>query len=267
MVGIKELEGLLNPKPEKQLVHVDLSAAIEKLSFKGLPQTCWPISSTVDMTSEAAKKREKDKIAKPFVFVDLAAFVRSWVPDAGSAHGAEAPQEGDIPADKKMRQKLDFAVWSLAFDKWAMAAAAAEQLSFASALVHKQICTRLAMRAHLKGRGRPLGVWYDEIARCSWAERSICGDSTFDVETAARARDEELVLEAECNLDAVKNAGKPTGAKAFGKGVVTCYKCGKVGHVASECKQQSEPKCWKCGKSGHKAEACWGNRKRKANWD
>ena len=37
---------------------------------------------------------------------------------------------------------------------------------------------------------------------------------------------------------------------------LTCYRCGKVGHVASKCRVSKDLVCRQCGKSGHLQKAC-----------
>ncbi len=38
-----------------------------------------------------------------------------------------------------------------------------------------------------------------------------------------------------------------------------CYKCGKKGYYAPQCRMGQEPTCFKCGKKGHRAPECRSN--------
>ena len=60
---------------------------------------------------------------------------------------------------------MHLAVWLQAFDGYAMAAHALDQLSFKAAMAHKHIVQELASSAMAEGRKSLLGVIYDEIAR------------------------------------------------------------------------------------------------------
>ena len=36
-----------------------------------------------------------------------------------------------------------------------------------------------------------------------------------------------------------------------------CFKCGKPGNIASNCRSRSEPTCYNCGRRGHVFQNCW----------
>ena len=35
-----------------------------------------------------------------------------------------------------------------------------------------------------------------------------------------------------------------------------CYQCGKLGHIANQCKSRNRIQCYSCGKYGHKSNEC-----------
>ena len=54
--------------------------------------------------------------------------------------------------------------WGLAFDVFAIAAAATGMLPYAVALTHKLVCTKVGHEARGRGIKANLGVVYDEVA-------------------------------------------------------------------------------------------------------
>ena len=90
---------------------------------------------------------------------------------------------------------MPFHQWSVASDKYALAADVPQQLPLASALGHKNKCSQVAMQAHLKGRRHLLGFFYDEVCRMPWANSST--GSGFVVYFAAARLDEEYLRVAE----------------------------------------------------------------------
>ena len=48
-------------------------------------------------------------------------------------------------SDKPKRRTMPFHLWSVAFDKYALAADMSQQMPRASALCHKDICSQVAM--------------------------------------------------------------------------------------------------------------------------
>ena len=188
--------------------------------------------------------------------------------------------------------------WSVAFDKYALGAAAAKQMTWGAAAAHKDVCMWVALTAEIDKRRAILGVIYDELTRQghsllfllrrvlveivfmrkSWAERSKAGEWQFDIEIAAGRVDDGLLRQARTVYDeasappkAEVAAGGGKGGKGKGGEAITCYKCGKSGHVAAQCwsnysnKGKGDLVCYTYGKSGHKSNECYSKRKRLAD--
>ena len=60
---------------------------------------------------------------------------------------------------------MDLAAWLIAFDRYALAAAATNQMSFRASMNYKNVVVDVAMTAHAEKRRHLLGVIYDEVAR------------------------------------------------------------------------------------------------------
>ena len=60
---------------------------------------------------------------------------------------------------------MDFALWLVAFEKYALAAVATDQLSFEHAVLHKEVVMEVAAVAQVEGRSAFLAVLYDELVR------------------------------------------------------------------------------------------------------
>ena len=61
--------------------------------------------------------------------------------------------------------RLDFAFWNLAWDRYALAAAAVGQMPFHTATTYKHVITEVAINALAEGKSPQLAVVYDELAR------------------------------------------------------------------------------------------------------
>ena len=138
----------------------------------------------------------------------------------------------------------------------------------AKAIEHKEICQMVAFRAHLgsKPRKASLGVGYDELVRAKWAARCM-QDPNFKPDSVAGVLDESALREAEVIFDFENLQHAKSDHKGQSANVVTCYKCGKQGHMAHECPSKGKGKgtiiCYKCGEVGHKSTDCTKDRKRK----
>lgn len=267
-------------KQQSKTVCFLLGPHLKKICLENLPAACQPGHVAMDAAaSMGVKLQNKLKAAgeanpsEPFVFVDMRDFEPSWCKigeavlpeDAVKEHEGsekEAPARATL-APKKCQPVLR---WSVAFDKWAVFAAARGHLSFAKCLAHKELCQKIAFRATKKGRTAALGVIYDELCRKAWAERAMLGASdAFDIEAVAGVLDDITLDEAEDRFDedskAAPNAKEwwkqgGTGSRNYGGG---SYGSNSYGNSASKVT------CFKCGKAGHKSTECWSNsRKRDA---
>ena len=63
------------------------------------------------------------------------------------------------------RVRLDFGRWLLAWDRYALAAAATKQMTFLTAMKHKETIMNLAMEAMKEGNSSQVAVEYDEKIR------------------------------------------------------------------------------------------------------
>ncbi len=61
---------------------------------------------------------------------------------------------GALGAQAKKKQQQPVVRWSVAFDKWAIFAAAQGHLSFGKCLAHKEVCQKVAYRAPLGNKRR-----------------------------------------------------------------------------------------------------------------
>ena len=75
-------------------------------------------------------------ILKPFVFAELKEFLPAWA----------SQKEEDKSSSKKL---LSFPLWSIAFDRYALAAAADGQLNYCKAMAHKNLVTKVCGCLHV----------------------------------------------------------------------------------------------------------------------
>ena len=72
-------------------------------------------------------------------------------------------------------RRLEFPVWLIAFDRYALGAQAVDhQLSTKEALLHKDVVINVACSAYASGRTDWLGCLYDEVARPVGSRPRLC---------------------------------------------------------------------------------------------
>ena len=106
--------------------------------------------------------------------------------------------------------------WTVAYDRWALAACFTGQMNLVAAMAHKDVVMQIALQAppsrfsrpppatararHGQARGvhksTALAVIYDELARREWADRAS-GSSSFDVNRDALQQEQSLYVRAE----------------------------------------------------------------------
>ncbi len=80
----------------------------------------------------------------------------------------DAEESKQKQSDGGKQRELDFATWLLAWDGYSVGAAIADQMHYASALVHKQLIVKIACRAKSERRSTMLAVLYDRLARSAF---------------------------------------------------------------------------------------------------
>jgi hypothetical protein len=196
---------------------INLAAEINKLSLHGTSPDTWPSAKlTEELKEESDKAAAKGGGLKAFTYVDLGKkCMPSWCPvpekdtdedvdtllqEEGSA-SVQAVAKALNRATKQRSPHLSLHVWTAAFHKYALAAAAAGQLQFSAALAHLDSCLRVADQARAGGRTPALASVYDEVVRKKWSQRTESCFPGFNVNAAALTFDKEALSAAESLYD------------------------------------------------------------------
>ena len=172
-----------------------------------------------------------------YIYVDFHKLVPQWAAVDSPMHESDDDEECSesvkhlakvLGAPSKTKKPLGIMQWSLAMDRYMIAAPAARQMSAHAVWAHKEICMKVGIRAQISGRRAFLGQIYDELCRRRWAERAYSGEEWFDVDQVCLAVDKEILSEAEAVFDATAKAkgassSLPPLSKGYRKGAGKGY--------------------------------------------
>ena len=121
------LKGLMGQKTPK--FHLDVRTKLGSCTLHGLHHRCIPDTEAAGYIAAKRKMfKEQYRVDQPFINVELHKFLPHWCKSDG---------EGEDDDSSKLR--LTLLQWVVAFDRYAIAAAAASELSYASAMAHKDV--------------------------------------------------------------------------------------------------------------------------------
>ena len=140
----------------------------------------------------------------------------------------------------KQAKRLDLALWQMAWDRFALAAAMLEMVPYSAAMRHKQVVLEIAVSAATDERKPVLAVVYDELVRKEWENKSgLLGDA-FAVATAMVSEDDVVLKRAkrcECtvlcmhaearHICALPGTRRPGGRMTHGQAMEGGCKVGK----------------------------------------
>lgn len=128
MAASSFLKGLM-PSRQPPKTHLDVRTKLNECTLVGLHHRCVPDTEAAGYIAVKRKLfKEQYRVGKPFVYVELHKFLPQWCKNRG---------EGE--ADESSKQRLTLLQWVVAFDRYAIAATVAGELSYTSAAAHKDV--------------------------------------------------------------------------------------------------------------------------------
>ena len=133
-------------------------------------------------------------MSSPFILVDLSSYLPVWATDSPDDESSSEEEGFESKVRKKAvklagawgynqpkAKRLNSMQWVVAFDRYAVAAAATGQMSIALALAYKNMIMEIMMTSKAEKRTAISGVIYDELVRKDWANRAYNSDRSLDL--------------------------------------------------------------------------------------
>ena len=110
-------------------------------------------------------------------------------------------------AKVETKSRLNFKQWIIAFHRYAMAAQALGQWTYAASMSHFDNCMRVASDGQLENRRDYLAIIYDSLLRESWANRAKLMDGNLNVDAECLCINKAMVEEAKAEYDKTNKGG------------------------------------------------------------
>jgi hypothetical protein len=154
---------------------VDYEGRLRELGLEPhFPEAVWPPANAAREVVFKVAQLKRRGVRKPFFNADLKKFLHS---SSAEALVVLESDDGTFGAEAAAGRRLELAVWLVAWDGYAIAAACIDQMSFRCATVHKHMVCKVAFSA---GWRKPfLGVLFDEVSRHVGCCRVFLGVCSF----------------------------------------------------------------------------------------
>ena len=249
--GSSQAIAALKANQQPSHVSINISERLKATTLENMAFDFLPAGSLTDWLATEAQKERAKGVLKPFIAVSIKKWVPSFVPHAADEDRHESMDEMSDPqaratqqlaqqlgAPVKREHSLSILPWVCGFMHAAQSYSAAGMWEFTACLAHQQNILQVALDSDEGGRRARLAVIYDKLVRAKWHNEAYDNRSRFDVNLASLSIDDKVLKQAEKEYDQQGRAQPP--AKGSGKLGKTgkskaCFKCGEVGHIASDC--------------------------------
>ena len=111
--------------------------------------------------------------------------------------------------DNKEKKTLPVVQWMAAFERYAIAAVATEQLTLAQTIAHKNLVLKIGCKAKGSSRSFAVSIIYDTLVRKDWAARAYHEDSTLVMSKVCGEFDTDILGQAEASFDEHRGKRQP----------------------------------------------------------